>query len=493
MVSLGEVYANLGTHYTKHPKKHWPLMSSHPQPSLKLFSFDQLASEVNAIVEDLRWLHLELTLRNRCNEVLFHDAASIDELFQTAFENLRQKLSVLELSIFLKGKSAFRTAFRDQDPEVHWLQDRTPWVDAINRWFEDGSEVPAPPVPLVNHYTVDSESITTIAMPVVLKREYAAAILIVTQTSNIIPRLRKLLGGLSGSISLSIDYVRNKRDHKEIPSLSFKLNPMRESKRNEMSDGRRQINTEIDVFMGLRNIRIPVACVVDADCRIHSMNERMEEEAGIVRGWAYGKSLLDLSVPDRDHAQVRRSFAQVTNDRLHGGKSFVFPLKTGSGKVQTYSWVVTRLPDADEAEDRFLCMGIAVDIESAEQIPREHHAGPPRSLEARLSKQYRFMIKYVPFPVIHLDEVRDIIKNANPAFETIIGTRRWEGLPLDDFGSLYVHPGAADTQPCMFHVLSPNGITFTYHGMITPLEIHGKLVREVKLDPIESLSEQGVK
>jgi hypothetical protein len=94
------------------------------------------------------------------------------------------------------------------------------------------------------------------------------------------------------------------------------------------------------------------------------------------------------------------------------------------------------------------------------------------------------MIKYAPFPIFHLDEHEDTIKNANPAFEALIGGARWENMPLSDFGTLAVHASAGETQPCSLRLISPGGITITYRGMITPLRIFGKLIREVKLDPL---------
>jgi hypothetical protein len=110
---------------------------------------------------------------------------------------------------------------------------------------------------------------------------------------------------------------------------------------------------------------------------------------------------------------------------------------------------------------------------------------PMPAPDSRLSKQYRFMIKYVPFPVVHIDEARDVIRNANPAFEALISTRQWEGVPLSDFAALTIHAAFGDTAPCTLSIISPNGISLSYRGIIAPLVIFGKTVREIKLDPLD--------
>jgi PAS domain-containing protein len=463
------------------------------QSSLSQFSFDRVASEVNAIVEDLRWLHLELTLRNRCNEVLFQETASIDGLFESAFGKLREKLGVLELSIYLKGKTSFMVAFRDQAPDVHWLQDHTPWVDAINRWFEYRPPEVAPPAPVVNHYTVDAEPVTTIAMPVLLHREYGAAMLVVMPTSNIVPRLKKLLSGLSGSISFAIEYVRNKREARNgLPILSrAMLSPDGGLVRNDPWSSF-DISGEVEALMNLDSIGIPAACVIDNECRLFAVNERLEEETGILRGWAVGKSFLDVSVPDREHERIRLAMAHWEMEGSPESKTITFPIKTGSGTLQTYSWFISPLRREQKEDCRMLCMGIPVKDVGERASGTDHPVVMTEAGDSRLSKQYRFMMKYVPFPVFHLDERADILRNANRAFETIVGVSRWEGVPLGDFGTLTVHPAAGDTHPCTFHVLSPNGITFTYHGIVTPLMLYGKPVREVKLDSIDNAGTGGM-
>ncbi|MDH7516595.1 MAG: hypothetical protein QHI48_12060 [Bacteroidota bacterium] len=351
-------------------------MDSTSAPLSAQFSFDQLVSEVNAIVEDLRWLHLELTLRNRCHEALFHGAVTEEDIIRSAFGDLRRKIGALELSIYLKEGLSYRAGLRDLDPSVPWSDDPVPWTAEALRWFTtkpQGSSSQGS----VLHYTVNNAHVTAITIPVTVSRLNIASILLVTPTSQAIPRLKKFLTGLAGSLALSLEYVRSGG-----------------------SDG---------------------------------TAHRTPTEA-----------------PPPQSGEDRSEFA-------------------GNQRVSGTCTTVEREGSPYPREEETL---------SDEAVDGTAHF--------RLSKQYRFMIKYVPFPVVHLDAVTGCIRNANPAFEAVIGTRAWEDVPLSDLATLTEYPGVGDVKPCTLSVITPNGITITYRGIATMLVLFGKPVREIKIDPLET-------
>jgi PAS domain-containing protein len=444
------------------------------QPSIAQFSFDNLVSEVDAIMDDLRWLHLELTLRNRCTELLFLEAITVEGLLEQAFLELRQKLGVLDLAVFLRMKNSCRIAFHDQDENAAELLDRAPWFDSVNRWFVDVARDPATPAE-VNHYTVEAQAITTIAMPVILNRSCIAVVILVVPSSNIVPRLKKLLSGLSGTLSLSIESIRGRRE---------KTSHATESAHTERIQHADAGSAHAGTGFSVLPVKSLYAMIVARDLSLVEINDRLASDTGISIGTSGGRPIIDLIVPPEEADAARNALAASLDPADGSNQPLAFRVLMKHGGAITVAWLATPLAGATHDSHALACFGL--------QRPESENMTEPSSyreaafpLEARLSKQYRFMIKYVPFPIFHLDEKSDTIKNANPAFEAIIGARNWEGAPLSDYGTLIVHGPAGDTRPCTLQVISPTGITISYRGIITPLVIFGKMIREVKLDPIE--------
>ncbi len=432
-----------------------------------LFSFDTLVSEVNTIVEDLRWLHLELSLRNRCNEILFQDVASVEELLTLAFIDLREKLGVLEFSVYLRDKQQFRQSFQELEASVFWKHDHMPWIDSMNRWLlRSGSESTAPTAE-VNHYTINGEAITSIAMPVLFNREYIAVLLVVAHSSGIVPRMRKLLAGVAGSLSLSIDYVRNRSAHRlpagiAAPSL------------DEVLDSGMSEHSFDSVFQTL---------LLDPELRIVALNASLRKETGFSLDALQDRTILETLIPESERVHVETGLRESATGDFSTQSLLFFHIKTNRSASIPYAWHVRSFERSDGVH--LLLAGARIPKEQFEAMTA-HHPSPTTtpSMEARLSKHYRFLMKYVPFPVIHLDQDTDTIRNANPSFSELIGTRNWEGAPLSDYATLEVH-GEGDPRPCTLYVLSPNGITLSFRGIITTLNIFGKVIREIKLDPLE--------
>ena len=436
------------------------------------FSFDHMVSEVNAIVEDLRWLHLELTLRNRCNEVMFLDVQTEEEVLDLAFKDLRRKIDAMELTVFVRDKDSYRIGFREMEARVPWADDVMPWVTPISRWFTQTTRDAAFPKADISHYSVNAVPITAVTMPIVIGREHLAAILVVTLSAALVPRLRKLLAGLSGSLGLSIDYVRKGgrgdtgesavRKSAEAPAPSASASDQRASLQNALVD------------------RIPgYAFVIDSLFTIVGAGEAFLRAAD--------RDTTVVGVPVEDlvpHAERGLARQAVTAAFDHPGEQIrlPFPPARHGGVSLPTAWWTTTLDDPG-GEGTLLLLFAANASGDAARIASA--AAPEAPTDSRLSKQYRFLMKYVPFPIVHIDETGDTIRNANPAFEELLGTRGWEGVPLSDFAALTVHPAFGDTAPCTLSVISPSGISLSYRGIITPLRIFGKLIREIKFDPLE--------
>jgi hypothetical protein len=441
------------------------------------FSFDHMVSEVNAIVEDLRWLHLELTLRNRCNEVMFQRVASEDEVFALAFEDLRKKLDALELTVYIRHKNSSRVGFRDMEESVPWAEDAMPWLAPIARWFNQPPRDTLLPKPEVSHFTVNTVPITAVMMPIVIGRDNVAVILIVSHSSSNTPRLRKLLAGLSGSLGLAIDYIRKARRS---------LDADAEETRRVAGHAPDATNETLASLHAALVDRVPgLAFVLDRHLNVVGAGEAFLLSAG--RTSAELGFPVDELLPRSERGVARQLLTAAFEQP---GEELRLPLIPPGQDDGSFSgrWWTAPLRDPGGDEDLLLLFAAGL-------LHREERAAPlPTAAPApdfRLSKQYRFMIKYVPFPVVHIDDTRDVIRNANPAFEGLIGTRNWEGIPLSDFASLAVHEAFGDTAPCTLAVIGPTGISLSYRGIITPLMIFGKMVREIKLDPLD-LNSDGV-
>ena len=352
-----------------------------------------MASEVNAIVEDLRWLHLELSLRNRCNEVLFGEVASVESLLVSTFKYLRQQLGVLEMTVFLKDGNGYRIGFRDVEDNIPWANDSAPWIASITRWLIQTPRDTSAPQAEVAHYTVNDEQITAMSVAVTVARENVAAVLIVAFSSAAVPRLRKFLTGISGSLGLAIDYSRKARGLKDGPETASYPGSTAPRESNGKPSGQ-------------------------------------------------GDSSDALTPGTRPGGSVSRS-------------------------------------------------GLMTELGSAHAAALQASIG--ESAHFRLSKQYRFMMKYVPFPIAHLDGSRGTILNANPAFAEIIRSTTWEGALLTDYAVFEVHPSPGGAKPCTLSVVSPNGITLVHRGIVTPLEIFERAVLEITLEPSTIPDETGAK
>jgi hypothetical protein len=433
------------------------------------FSFDQLVSEVDAIVEDLRWLHLELSLRNHCTELLFQETVTAEELLRHTFSGLRERLGVIELAVLMKGRYAFRVAFREQDPLAEWLRDRTPWTDTLDRWLGLQSRDLQAPQATVNHYKVDAQSVTAITMPILLQREYVAVLLLVAPSSNIVPRLKRLVNGLSGTLGLALGTLRSRGDRA--------ANGVPEETGGELPVS--------DARFPVRVIRSFYAMLLDAQGTVIDINDCLADDAGITAEWVRGKSVYDTLLSPDDGDTARRAFSEALGAGEGKTEALSLGIAARPGAVLPTLWYMTPLGGHAEHATMLGCFGTplrtAGDV-ALLPLPPQDTVFP---LEAKLAKQYRFMLKYVPFPVLHLEEQRDVIRNANPAFEALVGSRQWEGMPLGDFGALHIHGTSGDPRPCTLQVISPNGITISYRGIITSLMIFGKTIREVKLDPLE--------
>lgn len=448
------------------------------------FSFDTLVHEVDAIVEDLRWLHLELTLRNRCNEILFDDRASVPALLSHALSGLCSRLGALELIMFVRDTVGFRIALREADGTTPWGDDRTPWIDAVDRWFDDRPAVTSMPQAVVNHYTVDLQPVTAVAMPVRVGRRHEAVLLVVVETSPLVPRVRKLLVGLSGSLALAMQYCHDAQGSPRDRSLT--LAPLEPPHATTMRS-----DAAIARAAQLRGVLL---AEVDEQLRVQSMNDAMAHLLGLRAERAAERDLAELVVPTAEQRQLRAQLLETADGGIVG-----FRMRTADGTSIPTVWIVSHIPPAPHVDagdaphagaspgNARLLVGtrVAQEVFDAAAI-RTDGADDPMLLQMRLAKQYRFMMKYVPFPVLHLDAHVDVIRNANAAFLALLGSVHWEGVPLSDFGTLTVQEGFGDARPCILRLVSASGITITCRGIMTTLLLFGKPVREITLDPVDT-------
>lgn len=446
------------------------------------FSFDTLVHEVDAIVEDLRWLHLELTLRNRCNEILFDDRASVPALLSHALSGLCTRLGALELIMFVRDVVGFRIALREASRDIPWGDDRTPWIDAVDRWFDDRPTDAGQPQAVVNHYTVDLKPVTAVAMPVRVGRRHEAVLLVVVETSPIVPRIRKLLVGLSGSLALAMQYCHDAQ------------RPVRDkAPAGRPAETPRSTPPPIRAAAQITGLQGTFVAELDDALRVRSINDALARQLGLRADRATGRDLTELVVGSAEQRPLRAQLHETADGGLVG-----FRLRTADGTSIPTLWIASRIPPTPRVDagdppaeespgDARLLVGTRVPQEVFDATAvRGDAAGDPMVLHARLAKQYRFMMKYVPFPMVHLDAHADVIRNANPAFLALIGSVHWEGVPLSDFGTLTVQEGFGDARPCILRLVSSGGITLACRGIMTTLMLFGKPVREITLDPVDA-------
>jgi len=452
------------------------------------FSFDTLVLEVNTIVEDLRWLHLELTLRNKISEVFFLETSSYDRFMSLTFEGVREKLGLLELSVYIRVKGFFRISFREIEESVFWDSAEMPWLGFQKKWSAPFQESRAVLTPDVNHYTVNSEALTTIAVPVVLNKTVHAALFIVTHSSNIIPRLRKLFGGLSGTLGLALNYF----GAKETTNSSTLTQLQAQDNLDGMPESEEAPFLEDLTDEGMTRLSRSAVyfCTLANDLSVTFMNPSLENKTGTTPAKWHGSKFLDQFLPPYERESIEHML-QETLDRNESSQTSVhFHLRSSDGSMHLTSWIIVAEPVAgNQSAELWLIGSPAAEAsrrpyETESASPMHHHDASLFS-DATLAKQYRFLMKYVPFPLFHLEENSGIIRNANPAFEQLIGTKNWVGLSLSDFGNLEIRETSGEAKPCVFYVLSSGGITLPYRGVSTSLLMYGKHIQEVKLDPIE--------
>jgi len=569
------------------------------------FSIDHLVTEVNTIVEDLRWLHFELKLRNHLNELLFHEVGSVEEFLKLGFEGFRAIMSVLELAIYLKSKQGYAIGFRDLEESVFWANDAVPWTDNLDALFRKTFEKDESPQPLPSHYSVNNSPITVITIPVVMNRDVAAAILLVAHTSNLIPRYKKVLSGLSVALSVSINYIKNLRTQYKPAQAPVKLadnslpfedvvnflvsysayspnviliadslgnilqwnnsavsaTGLNRNDSHTLADVRHVFDasggehnalilvqpgsTFDSIVAALRNAsgiwkpyewivnrfgtskgliyvltgwerveldrgtggnapepalagRLKVTsilessaglyvAILDTSYRIVYMNP------GIVSllGGEQGRDFVEECIPSIERGYMREALALFSGsiERRHLHRQF--HLLTASGGPVPVDWMIGFIPEPANGGQTgnggyYWLIGSETPDELFQVLPggdvKHFPYGTP---EAKLSKQYRFLMKYVPFPIVHLDEEKDIIRNANPAFEAIVNSAGWESAPLSEFGALELHQRRGDAQPCTLFIPNSDGITVPHRGIVTHLQIFGKKIREIKFDSLD--------
>jgi PAS domain-containing protein len=567
------------------------------------FSIDHLVTEVNTIVEDLRWLHFEQKLRNNLNELLFREVATVEEFLEAGFHGFRAKMSVLEITVYLKTRQGYSIGYRDLEASVFWQNDPVPWTDNLMSIFKQGYQSEEAPQPIVSHYTINNDPITAVAMPVVINREVSAVAILVAHSSNLIPRYKKLLSGLSVALSVSMNYIKNlRRLYKPSSSLKFADNSlpfddvirflenvasqfkdvilvcdnygniliwnegaerltgiaqdaakslseiqsifkstdnnvsavfsavqrgtpfaeltaplytnsgekrsmlwsMRKFGTNKgtlsmlngvqltQSSGAGSIDQPLSsdspqsawMQKGISEIESVYIAVLDSSFNVLYLNPHLRKRLAVKNG--VGDSFIEAFVPRLEHGYVESALSNYLSKKGSRQSHEQFHLVTSDDVTLPMDWHLGSLPGTDNMGTTLWLFGSEVPDELF-QVTKELELKqfPYRSTEAKLSKHYRFLMKYVPFPIIHLDEESNEIRNANLAFEKIIGTRNWEAAPISDFGELEIQKGMGEAQPCILYILSPDGITFTYRGILTPLQIFGKNIREIKLDPLE--------
>ena len=443
------------------------------------FSFDTLVSDVNTIVEDLRWLHLELKLRNRLSEVLFQDIDTIEDLLKQGFHGLQQQLGALEFTVYLQQRRTYRIAFRQLEASVFWSSDRMPWMHSIQHWMESRPRTNAPQAD-VNHYTINGEQVSSIAVPLILQREHVGALLIVAHWSTIVPRLKKLLIGLSGALALALDSMWNRKPLGEMPSHDIELpRPAFGQEQTPVSaaEGNGGPAFQAD---GLNAVSGCYALTVDTAFHITGMNSEFSSLVASEPGFHTG-NLFDV-VDERDRTRTADAITRFLAGPPAGGISIINRIRSGNDDVVPIAWHFARSANPNASEAVLIGTRMLQDHEDDILMP-DASAAP--AFEARLAKQYRFMMKYVPFPIFHVDAETGKLTYGNPAFSTIIGTDKWEDEFLSDFASLEIHEGSGDTRPCTLYVLNPSGITLAFRGILTTLTLYGKTIREIKLDPLE--------
>lgn len=335
------------------------------------FAFDQLVSEVNTIVEDLRWLHVEMSLRNYCNELVFRGLTSEESFLRQAFAGLREKLGAFEVTVYTRTRLGVSAVFRDVDSFAPWKTDHTPWMEAVDAWFLRRPSAETYAQPELTHCLSGRSAITAITTGIVVGGDFNAVIVVIAPASNIILRLKKLLVGLANTVGLCLTFLSRSMPEETLP---------------------------FDATLAAQDLPLPLDTPENS---------------------------LPLPLPDTD---------RTTWDAPSEGEEVLTP--------------------SDDLRDHY----------------------------TRLAKQYRFLMKHAPFAVLHLDEERDVIRNANPAFERLIGTDQWDGMSLSDFAVLETLPGFGDTLPCVLHILSASGITVTYRGIITRMHMYQTTIRELTLD-----------
>ncbi|GEM_PF-4748068 len=177
-------------------------------PAPHQFSFEALVTEVNSVVDDLRWLHLDLRIRNQINEALLHDHGTVEAFLDEILGQLRKMLGAVEISMYQRVRGRLRTLYHTPAPDIPWEFDTAPWTMDAETLFQR-SRLRNVPRTEVTHYIVEGNPVSSISAPIFIRDNIFCVFQILFQSSKYIARQRQLITSISRPLGLSIGYIIN--------------------------------------------------------------------------------------------------------------------------------------------------------------------------------------------------------------------------------------------------------------------------------------------
>jgi len=160
------------------------------------------------VVDDLRWLHLDLRIRNQFNEALLHDHGTVEDFLDEALKQMRKMLGAVEISIYQKERGRLQTLYHTLAPDIPWEFDTAPWTMDAETLFQR-SRPRTDPRTEVTHYIVEGNPVSSISVPIFIRDTLFCVFQVLFQSSKYIARQRQLIASIAKPLGLSIGYIIN--------------------------------------------------------------------------------------------------------------------------------------------------------------------------------------------------------------------------------------------------------------------------------------------
>ncbi|NOY06016.1 MAG: PAS domain-containing protein, partial [Chlorobi bacterium] len=261
-------------------------------------------------------------------------------------------------------------------------------------------------------------------------------------------------------------------------ALETELDRMKHHLEDMVKDGIQSARKEFRFIDSLFSDAAFIIVGIDDKRRIQFLNPASAELLGRPAENILGLPFVEIFIAAEEHELIEQALTPIAGTLPPMRPVTSWPGdRSPTGERFRVQWTFIPKNMRKEPPGEVLCFGITI----PDEVDVGDYQPLSSQLEAKLSQRYRFLMKYVPFPLLHLDEKHRIL-NANPAFAELIGEPPAPGSPVSDYGELEIHQPEKDPSACTMYLLTKEGLTISYRGFLTRIRIFGKEIQEITLE-----------